>query len=93
MNKHEPTLITTLLNSYQWASLFLLATLAWAGKELYGVVITKKFEELKQDMHEERLDQRKNIELLRVQNEALLQLMSDMRVEIAKLSTKMERDN
>lgn len=93
MNKNDaPSLITTLLNGYQWVALLLLAIVGRAAKELYGVVITKQFETLKAEMKEERDEQRKQIESLRTQNEVLLQVVSDMRVEIAKLSTKLERD-
>lgn len=91
MNKHDtPTLISTLLNGYQWAAVALLAILGWAGKELYGVVITKQFDQLKKEMQQERDEQRRQIESLRAQNEVLLQMVSDMRVEMARLSTKLE---
>lgn len=92
MKPDTPDLLTTLLSGYQWIGLLLLGALTWAGKQLYEVVITKQFEKLKEEMKEERDEQRKQIESLRTQNEILLQIVSDMRVEIAKLSTKMEKN-
>jgi len=67
----------------------LLGILAWAGKELYGVVITRQFDALRAEMAEDRDEYRKQCDILRDQNTMLLQMISDMRVEIATIGAKM----
>ena len=67
----------------------MLGILAWAGKELYGVVITRQFDALRAEMAEDRDEYRKQCDILRDQNTMLLQMISDMRVEIATIGAKM----
>jgi len=89
MKTQSYTFLSQMVNGYQWIALFLLGILAWAGKELYGVVITRQFDALRAEMAEDRDEYRKQCDILRDQNTMLLQMISDMRVEIATIGAKM----
>lgn len=105
IDKHTPGDIQSIIiNGYFWAIMMLIGILGWALKTIYNSVITNKFNEfevrlkdmnsdLKRQIDETRRETRDEINAVRTQNEQMLAIMYDMRVDVAvALANKKDGD-